>query len=112
MKLITAVVKPFTLSDVRDALAAADIKGMTVTEVQGFGQQQGHTEVYRGAEFTTEFVPKVKIEVVISDDKLQAAVNAITSAAHTGKTGDGKIWVTNVEHVIRVRTGEQDNEAL
>ncbi|MHA2789288.1 P-II family nitrogen regulator [Corynebacterium sp. S7] len=112
MKLITAVVKPFTLSEVRDALSAAGIKGMTVTETQGFGQQAGHTEVYRGAEYTTEFVPKVKIEVVVNDDMLQEAVNAITSAAHTGKTGDGKIWITNVEHVIRVRTGEQDDEAI
>jgi len=112
MKLVTAVVKPFTLGDVREALESVGVHGMTVTEAQGYGQQRGHTEVYRGAEYATEFVPKVKLQVVIADNLLDDVLDAITRAAYTGKTGDGKLWVTSVEHVIRVRTGERNDDAV
>ncbi|KQB86669.1 P-II family nitrogen regulator [Corynebacterium lowii] len=112
MKLVTAVVKPFTLSDIRESLDELGIYGMTVTETQGFGQQRGHTELYRGAEYATEFVPKVKVEVLVQDEVLDDVVTAITEAAHTGKVGDGKVWVSPVEQVVRVRTGERDNDAL
>lgn len=112
MKLVTAVVKPFTLPDVRAALEQVGVRGMTVTETQGFGQQNGHSEVYRGAEYATEFVPKVRIEVLIADAQLDEVVDAITEAAYTGKAGDGKIWVSPIEHVARVRTGERDESAL
>ncbi|MCZ9308387.1 P-II family nitrogen regulator [Corynebacterium uberis] len=112
MKLVTAVVKPFTLPDVRAALEQVGVRGMTVTETQGFGQQNGHSEVYRGAEYATEFVPKVRIEVLIADAQLDEVVDAITEAAYTGKAGDGKIWVSPIEHVVRVRTGERDESAL
>ncbi len=106
MKLITAVVKPFKLDDVKDALKAAGAQGITVSEVRGFGRQGGHTETYRGAEYNIEFVPKVRIELVVDDAVLDRAVEAIRTAASTGKIGDGKIWVTNVERIIRIRTGE------
>ena len=112
MKLVTAVIKPFTLSDIREALEALDVGGVTVTEVQGYGQQRGHSEVYRGAEYATDFVPKVKLEVVVADDQLDDVLDAITRAAYTGKMGDGKVWVTPVERVIRVRTGDHDDAAL
>lgn len=112
MKLVTAVVKPFTLSDIRESLDQLGVHGMTLTETQGFGQQRGHTEVYRGAEYATEFVPKLKIEVVVRDEMLEDVLAVVTRAAYTGKIGDGKIWVTPVERVIRVRTGERDNDAL
>ncbi len=112
MKLVTAVVKPFTLSDIRESLDQLGVHGMTLTETQGFGQQRGHTEVYRGAEYATEFVPKIKIELVVRDELLEDVLAAVTRAAYTGKIGDGKIWVTPVEHVVRVRTGDRDNDAL
>lgn len=112
MKLVTAVVKPFTLGDIREALDDVGVYGMTVTETQGFGQQRGHTEVYRGAEYATEFVPKVKVEVVVKDEVLEEVVETITRAAYTGKVGDGKVWVTPVEAAVRVRTGERDDDAL
>lgn len=112
MKLITAIVKPFTLTDVKEALEQVGVQGMTVTETQGFGQQKGHTEVYRGAEYAVDFVPKVKIEVVVSDAQLDEVVETIVNTARTGKMGDGKVWVTNVEELIRVRTGDRGNEAL
>ncbi|BAC18777.1 nitrogen regulatory protein P-II [Corynebacterium efficiens YS-314] len=112
MKLITAIVKPFTLTDVKEALEQVGVQGMTVTETQGFGQQKGHTEVYRGAEYAVDFVPKIKIEVVVSDAQLDEVVEAIVTTARTGKMGDGKVWVTHVEELIRVRTGERGDEAL
>jgi len=112
MKLITAVVKPFKLDDVKDALKAAGAQGITVSEVRGFGRQGGHTETYRGAEYNIEFVPKVRIELVVDDSVLDRALDAIRSAASTGKIGDGKIWVTNVERIIRIRTGERGNDAI
>ncbi|MBU3703358.1 MAG: P-II family nitrogen regulator [Ilumatobacteraceae bacterium] len=112
MKLITAVVKPFKLDDVKDALKAAGAQGITVSEVRGFGRQGGHTETYRGAEYNIEFVPKVRIELVVDDSVVERAVEAIRSAASTGKIGDGKIWVTNVERIIRIRTGETGPDAL
>lgn len=103
MKLITAVVKPFTLPDIREALEQLEVHGLTVTETQGFGQQRGHSEVYRGAEYATDFVPKVKLEVVVNDAAVEEIINAIVEAAYTGKIGDGKLWVTPVEDVIRAR---------
>ncbi|WP_328607415.1 P-II family nitrogen regulator [Amycolatopsis sp. NBC_00345] len=112
MKLITAIVKPFTLDDVRASLEQLGVLGMTVTEVQGFGRQKGHTEVYRGAEYSVDFVAKIKIEVVTDDGGVEKVLDAITTAAHTGKIGDGKVWVTPVETVIRVRTGERGTDAL
>ncbi len=112
MKLITAIVKPFTLTDIKEALEQAGVQGMTVTETQGFGQQKGHTEVYRGAEYAVDFVPKVKIEVVVSDAQLAEVIEVIVTTARTGKMGDGKVWVTNVEQLIRVRTGEHGEDAL
>ncbi|MGP6172885.1 P-II family nitrogen regulator [Corynebacterium sp. A21] len=112
MKLVTAVVKPFTLADIREALDRLGVHGMTVTETQGFGQQHGHTEVYRGAEYATEFVPKVKVEIVTKDDMLEEVLGAVVSAARTGKIGDGKVWVSEVSTVIRVRTGERDDDAI
>ncbi|NBN89898.1 MAG: P-II family nitrogen regulator [Actinobacteria bacterium] len=112
MKLITAIVKPFKLDDVKDALKAAGAQGITVSEVRGFGRQGGHTETYRGAEYNIEFVPKVRIELVVDDSVVDRAVEAIRSAASTGKIGDGKIWVTNVERIIRIRTGETGPDAL
>jgi nitrogen regulatory protein P-II 1 len=112
MKLVTAVVKPFKLDDVKEALAALGVAGLTVSEVQGYGRQKGHTEVYRGAEYTVDFVPKVRIDVIVEDFDGDKVVEAIVAAARTGKIGDGKVWVTNVEQVVRVRTGERDLDAV
>jgi len=112
MKLVTAIIKPFKLDDVRETLSEIGVTGVTVTEVKGFGRQKGHTELYRGAEYVVDFLPKVKIEVVINDDRLEQAIEAITRAANTGKIGDGKIFVFNVEQAIRIRTGETGAEAL
>ena len=112
MKLITAVIKPFKVDDVKEALKAAGVQGITVSEVRGFGRQGGHTETYRGAEYNIDFVPKVRIELVVDDSVLDRALEAIRTAAGTGKIGDGKIWVTNVEQVIRIRTGEQGPDAI
>ena len=112
MKLVTAIIKPFRLDDVRNALAEVGVQGMTVTEVKGFGRQRGHTELYRGAEYVVDFLPKAKIEVAISDDRLDEIVEAIVASAKTGKVGDGKIFVTNLEQVVRIRTGETDDSAV
>ena len=112
MKKVEAVIKPFKLDDVREALSEIGITGMTVVEVKGFGRQKGHTELYRGAEYVVDFLPKVKIEVVIPEDQLEACVDAITGAARTGKIGDGKIFVSDVQRVVRIRTGEEDRDAL
>ena len=112
MKLITAIIKPFKLDEVKASLKEAGATGMTVAEVQGFGRQAGHTEVYRGAEYTVDFVPKVRIEVLVEADRVEAITDAITLAARSGKIGDGKIWVTEVDRIIRIRTGEVDDDAL
>ena len=112
MKLVTAVIKPFRLDDVRDALAQIGVKGMTVTEVKGFGRQKGHTELYRGAEYAVDFLPKIKLEVALSADLVDQAIEAITGAAQTGKIGDGKIFIYSLDQVIRLRTGETGNDAL
>jgi nitrogen regulatory protein P-II 1 len=112
MKQITAVVKPFKLDDVKAALEVLGVQGLTVSEVQGFGRQRGHTEVYRGAEYQVDFVPKVRIDVVVSDGDVDKLVQAIVEAARTGKIGDGKVWVTPVESLVRVRTGERDADAI
>ncbi|RPG49008.1 MAG: P-II family nitrogen regulator [Gammaproteobacteria bacterium TMED1] len=112
MKLVTAIIKPFKLDDVRDALSDISIQGMTVTEVKGFGRQKGHTELYRGAEYVVDFLPKVKVEVAIEDDNLDSVIEAITNASNTGKVGDGKIFVTPLDNVIRIRTGETGGEAV
>jgi nitrogen regulatory protein PII len=112
MKLITAIIKPFKLDDVREALSEIGVQGITVTEVKGFGRQKGHTELYRGAEYVVDFLPKIKIEIGIPADKVEAAIDAITNAANTGKIGDGKIFVTNLEQTIRIRTGETGRGAL
>ena len=112
MKLITAIVKPFTLPEIRQALEQQEVRGLTVTESQGFGQQRGHSEVYRGAEYATDFVPKVKLEVVAADDHVEDIINAIVDAAYTGKIGDGKIFVTSIESVVRIRTGEVNEDAV
>jgi nitrogen regulatory protein P-II 1 len=112
MKLVTAVVKPFTLDDVRHAVEAVGVLGLTVTEVQGYGRQRGHTEVYRGAEYAVEFVPKVRVEVLVDAEFAERIVDAIVGAGRTGKIGDGKVWVSPVEKVIRIRTGERDHNAL
>jgi nitrogen regulatory protein PII len=112
VKLITAIVKPFKLDDVKDALKGIGIQGMTVSEVRGFGRQGGHSETYRGAEYTIEFVPKVRLEIVIDDADVDKAVSAIRTAANTGKIGDGKVWITSVERLIRIRTGEEGRDAI
>ena len=112
MKQITAVIKPFKLEEVREALAEQGVTGLTVTEVKGFGRQKGHTELYRGAEYVVDFLPKVKIEVVVADATVEAVVEAIIKAARTGKIGDGKIFVTSVEQVVRIRTGEINEQAV
>ncbi|NQU66195.1 MAG: P-II family nitrogen regulator [SAR324 cluster bacterium] len=112
MKKIELIIKPFKLDDVKDALSNLGILGMTVVEVKGFGQQKGHTELYRGAEYQVDFVPKVKIEIVVSDEKIDETVEAVIEAARTGKIGDGKIFITNVEDVIRIRTGERGASAI
>jgi len=112
MKKIEAVIKPFKLEDVKDALAEAGITGMTVAEVKGYGRQQGHSELYRGAEYVVDFLPKVKIELVVSDSNVDMVIEKITEAARTGKIGDGKIFVSSVEKAVRIRTGEEDEEAI
>jgi nitrogen regulatory protein P-II 1 len=112
MILVTAIVKPFALGDVKDALERLGVLGMTVSEVQGYGRQKGHTEVYRGAEYSVDFVPKVRIEVVVADESAGKVVDAVVEAARTGKIGDGKVWTTRVEQIVRVRTGERGGDAL
>ena len=112
MKLITAIVKPFKLDDVREALSEIGVSGVTVTEVKGFGRQKGHTELYRGAEYVVDFLPKVKMEIAITEDQLDQAVEAISKAANTGKIGDGKVLVSSLEQVVRIRTGETGEEAI
>ena len=112
MKLVTAIIKPFKLEEVKDALAEIGIEGMTVTEVKGFGRQKGHTEIYRGSEYTVDFLPKVKLELALPDELVDRAVDTITKAARTGKIGDGKIFVQSVSDVIRIRTGERGPEAI
>jgi nitrogen regulatory protein P-II 2 len=112
MKLVTAIIKPFKLDEVREALAAVGVQGITVTEVKGFGRQKGHTELYRGAEYVVDFLPKVKVEAAVKDDILDQVIEAIEKSASTGKIGDGKIFVTSLEQVIRIRTGETGEEAL
>ncbi|MGM0542046.1 MAG: P-II family nitrogen regulator [Pseudomonadota bacterium] len=112
MKLITAVIKPFKLDDVRDALHEIDIHGMTVSEVKGYGRQKGHTEMYRGAEYVVDFLPKLKLEIAVTADMAEAAIESIINAAQTGKIGDGKIFVTNIEQTIRIRTSETGREAI
>ncbi len=112
MKKVEAIIKPFKLDDVREALSAAGITGMTAIEVKGFGRQKGHTELYRGAEYVVDFLPKVKLEMVVTDESLDACINAITGAARTGKIGDGKIFVSDVSRVVRIRTGEENEAAV
>ena len=112
MKLVTAIVKPFKLDDVREALSEIGVQGITVTEVKGFGRQKGHTELYRGAEYVVDFLPKVKIEIAVKDDMVESVIEAITKVASTGKIGDGKIFVSNLEQVIRIRTGETGPDAV
>ena len=112
MKKIDAIIKPFKLEEVKEALAGVGVQGLTVSEVKGFGRQKGHTEIYRGSEYTVDFLPKIKIEVVIPDGLLDQAVSAIVGAARTGKIGDGKVFVSNIEHVIRIRTEETGDEAV
>jgi nitrogen regulatory protein P-II 1 len=112
MKKIEAVIKPFKLDEVKDALAEIGVEGMTVTEVKGFGRQKGHTEIYRGSEYTVDFLPKIKVDVVLDDDNVEAATKAIVSAAKTGKIGDGKVFISPIEEVVRIRTDEKGDEAL
>jgi nitrogen regulatory protein PII len=112
MKLVVAIIKPFKLDDVREALADVGVQGVTVTEVKGFGRQKGHTELYRGAEYVVDFLPKIKLDVAIADDQVERVVEAIQQAARTGKIGDGKIFVSSLDQVVRIRTGELDNDAL
>ena len=112
MKLISAIIKPFKMDDVREALAEIDVHGMTVTEVKGFGRQQGHTELYRGAEYVVDFLPKLKLELAVKDDMVEDVIEVISKSAHTGKIGDGKIFIFNLEQVIRVRTNETGEDAL
>jgi nitrogen regulatory protein P-II 2 len=112
MKLVTAVIKPFKLEDVRDALNAMGVHGMTVTEVKGYGRQKGHTEIYRGAEYAVNFLPKLRIEIAVDSSRADKVIETITSAARTGQIGDGKIFVTDIERAVRIRTGETDNDAL
>ena len=112
MKKIEAIIKPFKLDEVRDALAEVGVEGMTVSEVKGFGRQKGHTEIYRGSEYTVDFLPKIKVELVVADENVQTGLAAITKAASTGKIGDGKLFVTSVEEAIRIRTGETGGEAI
>lgn len=112
MKLVTAIIKPFKLDDVRETLSEVGVQGITVTEVKGFGRQKGHTELYRGAEYVVDFLPKVKLEIAVSDDQVDAVIEAVTKAANTGKIGDGKIFVSNLEQIIRIRTGETGEDAV
>lgn len=112
MKLVTAIIKPFKLDDSRDALSAIGVQGLTVTEVKGFGRQKGHTELYRGAEYIVDFLPKVKIEIAVDDELVDQVIEAITSSTNTGKIGDGKIFVSSIEQVIRIRTGETGSDAI
>ena len=112
MKKIEAIIKPLKLEDVKEKLAEKEIKGLTVTEIKGYGRQKGHTELYRGAEYSIDFLPKIKIEVVVTDDKVESVIDTVTEAAKTGKIGDGKIFVTEVESVVRIRTGETGEDAL
>jgi len=112
MKKIEAIIKPFKLDDVREALSEVGVTGMTVTEAKGFGRQKGHTELYRGAEYVVDFLPKIKIEAVVGDDQLERCIEAISNAARTGKIGDGKIFITHIDKAIRIRTGEQDMDAI
>ena len=112
MKKIEAIIKPFKLEDVKDALTDLDVSGMTITEVKGYGRQQGHTELYRGAEYIVDFLPKIKLELVVKEADLDEAISAITSAAKTGKIGDGKIFISTIERTIRIRTGEEDEDAV
>ena len=112
MKMVVAIIKPFKLDDVREALSEIGVQGITVTEVKGFGRQKGHTELYRGAEYVVDFLPKVKLEVVLEDQMVERAIEAIQNAAHTGRIGDGKIFVTTVDEVVRIRTGERGESAL
>src|SRR3954451_25033288 len=112
MKLVIAIVKPFKVDDVKDALKTLGLNGMTVSEAQGFGRQRGHTEVYRGAEYTVDFVPKVRVEVLVGDDDVERVVDAVVDAARTGKIGDGKVWVVPIESVVRIRTGERGDDAV
>jgi nitrogen regulatory protein PII len=112
VKLVTAIIKPFKLDEVREALAEVGVSGLTVTEVKGFGRQKGHTELYRGAEYVVDFLPKIRVEVVLADELVERAIEAVVEAARTGKIGDGKIFVTPVEAAVRIRTGETDDEAL
>ena len=112
MKLVVAIIKPFKLDDVREALAEVGVQGITVTEVKGFGRQKGHTELYRGAEYVVDFLPKIKLEAAVADEQLERVLEAIQNSARTGKIGDGKIFVTSVEHVVRIRTGETNEAAV
>ncbi len=112
MRLITAIVKPFKVDDVKSALKDAGVGGVTVSEVQGFGRQRGHTEVYRGAEYTVDFVPKVRMELLVEDADVERILEAVVAAARTGKIGDGKVWVTSIEQIVRIRTGERGGEAI
>ena len=112
MKLITAIIKPFKMDDVRAALSEIGVQGITATEVKGFGRQKGHTELYRGAEYVVDFLPKLKLEIVVADEQVDAAIDAVTNAANTGKIGDGKIFVQGMEQVIRIRTGETGEDAI
>lgn len=112
MKMITAIIKPFKLDDVREALSEVGVKGLTATEVKGFGRQKGHTELYRGAEYVVDFLPKIKLEIAVADDQVDAVIEAVIGTAQSGKIGDGKIFVTPVEQAVRIRTGESGDEAL
>ena len=112
MKLVTVIIKPFQLDDVREALSAAGVHGLTVTEVKGFGRQRGHTELYRGAEYVVDFLPKIRIDIAVTDDAVDTVIEAVLASARTGKVGDGKIFVSPLEHVVRIRTGEEDEGAI
>ena len=112
MKLVTAIINPFKLQEVREALVNAGIEGLTITEVKGYGRQKGHTEMYRGAEYTVDTLPKIKLEILVNDEKVSDATDAVVKSANTGKIGDGKIFITNVDQIIRIRTGETNNEAI
>jgi nitrogen regulatory protein PII len=112
MKLVTAIIKPFKLQEVREALVSAGIEGLTITEVKGYGRQKGHTEMYRGAEYSVDTLPKIKLEILVTEDQLETATDTITKTAHTGKIGDGKLFVTSVEQVTRIRTGETGSDAI